>query len=86
MGKTKSIVTDYGSLCFFCGKQAECEHHLLFGNGRSKFAEEDGLKVPACNQCHTLGTVTGRILVTGMTLWHGMANLIYRSAARNEEQ
>ncbi len=61
MDKTKSIVTDYGSICFFCGKQAEGEHHLLFGNGTRKLSEEDGLKVPVCNQCHTLGTVTGRI-------------------------
>ncbi len=58
---TDSIVTGYSSICFFCGKPAECEHHLLFGNGKRKLAEEDGLKVPACNQCHTLGTVTGRI-------------------------
>ncbi len=34
MDKTKSIVTDYGSICFFCGKQAEGEHHLLFGEVR----------------------------------------------------
>ncbi len=61
MAGTKSIVTDYKDICFFCGRLAEGEHHLLFGNGTRKLAEEDGLKVPACNQCHTLGTVTGRI-------------------------
>ena len=61
MGKTKSIITEYENICFFCGRPAEGEHHLVFGNGRRKLAEEDGLKVPACNQCHTLGTVTGRI-------------------------
>ncbi len=61
MAGTKSIITDYKDICFFCGKPAECEHHLLFGNGTRKLAEEDGLKVPICNQCHTLDTVTGRI-------------------------
>lgn len=25
MSKTKSIVTDYAGICFFCGKPAECE-------------------------------------------------------------
>lgn len=33
MATTDSIVTVYSSICFFCGKPAECEHHLLFGNG-----------------------------------------------------
>lgn len=47
MAGTKSIITDYINICFFCGKPAECEHHLLFGNGRRKLAEEDGLKVPS---------------------------------------
>ena len=61
MDRTVSIVTNYTDICFFCGKLAECEHHLLFGNGKRKLAEEDGLKVPSCNKCQTLGTVTGRI-------------------------
>lgn len=46
MSKNKSIVTDYAGICFFCGKPAECEHHLLFGNGIRELAEQDGLKVP----------------------------------------
>lgn len=45
MAGTKSIITDYINICFFCGKPAEGEHHLLFGNGTRKLAEEDGLKV-----------------------------------------
>lgn len=39
MSKTKSIVTDYAGICFFCGKPAECEHHLLFGNGIRELAD-----------------------------------------------
>lgn len=61
MAGTKSIITDYKDICFFCGRPAEGEHHLLFGNGKRRLAEEDGLKIPICNQCHTLGVVTGRI-------------------------
>lgn len=57
----KSIVTDYEDMCFFCGKPSDCEHHFLFGNGIRPLADEDGIKVPICNTCHTLGSVTGRI-------------------------
>lgn len=61
MGKTKSIVTENETACFFCGRQAECEHHLLFGNGKRELAEQDGLKVPICNNCHNMGKAAGRI-------------------------
>lgn len=27
----KSIVTEYDNICIFCGRQAEAEHHLIFG-------------------------------------------------------
>lgn len=61
MGKAKSIVTGNERVCFFCGRPAECEHHLLFGSGIRELAEQDGLKVPACNGCHNMGRVSGRI-------------------------
>lgn len=61
MSKTKSIVTEYNKICVFCGAPAECEHHLLFGNGIKPLAEADGLKVPSCNKCHNLGKVNERI-------------------------
>lgn len=57
----KGIVTEYTKICVFCGKPAECEHHLLFGTGIRKLAEDDGIKVPACNDCHNMGDVTSRI-------------------------
>lgn len=61
MRKTTSIVTDYERVCFFCGRPAECEHHLLFGNGKRELAEEDGLKVPTCHRCHNLGSINERV-------------------------
>lgn len=61
MKKTKSIVTDNTYACYFCGKPSDCEHHLLFGKGIRELAEEDGLKVPICSSCHTLGTLSGRV-------------------------
>lgn len=61
MGKTKSIVTEYDKICFFCGSPAECEHHLLFGSSIRELADEDGLKVPTCNRCHNMGRTTERV-------------------------
>ena len=29
-------------------------HHLVFGRGMRKLAEEDGLKIPLCNSCHNM--------------------------------
>ena len=59
--KTRSIVTGYTGICFFCGAPAEEEHHLIFGGGRRALAEQDGLKVPACGRCHNAGKAIGRI-------------------------
>ena len=61
MAKKKGIVTEYGNICIFCGDPAECEHHLLFGSGIRELAEQDGLKVPACNKCHNMGRILDRI-------------------------
>lgn len=52
---SKSIVTDYSEICFFCGRQAEGEHHLIFGTAGRELSEKDGLKVPVCNNCHNMG-------------------------------
>ena len=51
--KTVGIVTKYNNNCIFCGRPTTEEHHLLFGNGFRKLAEEDGIKVPVCEYCHT---------------------------------
>lgn len=57
----KSIVTDDMDYCFFCGRPAECNHHLIFGSSNRQKADEDGLIVPACNRCHNMGLTTMRI-------------------------
>lgn len=56
-----SIITDNKEYCFFCGKPAECEHHLIFGSSNRKLSDDDGLKVPSCNRCHNMGDVKNRI-------------------------
>ncbi len=59
--KTKSIVTKYESYCVFCGQPTTTDHHLVFGRGIRQLADEDGLKLPVCDKCHTLGNLTERI-------------------------
>ena len=56
-----SILTDNNEYCFFCGRPAECQHHLIFGSSNRKLADDDGLKVPSCNRCHNMGKISGRI-------------------------
>ena len=39
--------------CYFCGKKfGLCRHHCLHGTGDRKKADEDGLWVWLCNDCH----------------------------------
>lgn len=55
------IVTEHTGICVFCGRPAECEHHLIFGSAGRSLSERDGLKVPCCNACHNMGAVISRI-------------------------
>ncbi len=57
----KGIVTEYTEVCIFCGRPAECEHHLIFGTAGRELSEKDGLKVPACNNCHNMGELVRRV-------------------------
>lgn len=59
--KTKSIVTEYSRNCAICGRPCVTEHHLVFGGALRKLAEEDGLKLPVCDYCHTQNAVSQRI-------------------------
>lgn len=58
----KSTLTDNTDYCFFCGRTAICDHHLIFGTSGRDFAERYGLKTPICARCHTASEfVTDRI-------------------------
>lgn len=50
----KSILTEYEDISIFSGRPAECHHHLLFGNGIRKLADEDGLWVGLLHSEHNL--------------------------------
>ena len=64
MAKTKSTVCQerFKDYCFFCGCPViGREHHLIFGSANRQKADEDGLKVPICDHCHTIGKLWERI-------------------------
>jgi hypothetical protein len=40
--------------CYLCGRQSQLErHHTLHGGANRRLADEDGLWVWLCHQCHT---------------------------------
>ena len=51
----KSILTKYTDNCMFCGRPTNEDHHFLFGFGIRNLADKDGVKGPACRNCHTTG-------------------------------
>lgn len=48
-------------LCELCGRPADCTHHLIFGTGLRRLADEDGLTMSLCNNCHNTGIATLKI-------------------------
>ena len=57
----KNILTEYTELSAFSASPKECDHHLIFGSGLRKLADEDGLILPLTNREHNTGTVSERI-------------------------
>lgn len=46
------MVTEYTKICAICGKPYVEVHHLVFGRGKREKADEDGLTIPLCRDCH----------------------------------
>lgn len=49
-----NVVTDSEN-CIFCNHRPHGVHHLLFGTSARKLCDEDGLYIPICDECHTMG-------------------------------
>lgn len=47
----RSIINN-SAACYICGRPASEIHHCIFGTGKRKLADEDGLTVPLCSSCH----------------------------------
>ena len=52
----KSRVTEYVQFSAFSGAPAECQHHLIFGQGRHKLADVDGLIIGLLNKEHNVSS------------------------------
>ena len=39
-------------VCYLCGRWTETENHHIFGGGKRKKADRDGLTVYLCHYCH----------------------------------
>ena len=50
----KSKVTNYNQYSAFTGIPAECQHHLIYGSGLHKLADEDGLIIGLLNREHNM--------------------------------
>ena len=61
MRETQSIVTEHEKMFFIDAAPTECYPHGVVGSGIRELAEQDGLKVPACNNCHNMGRTTERV-------------------------
>ncbi len=59
--KLKSILTEYTELSAFSTNTKECNHHLIFGSGLRKLADQDGLILPLTNREHNTGAIPERI-------------------------
>lgn len=47
------MITEFDMYCLICGKPCYKDvHHLLCGSDR-RHADEDGLTIPVCRDCHT---------------------------------
>ena len=51
----ESIITEYTDISVISGSPKECTHHCIFGNGRHKLADKDGLTIPLPNAEHNMG-------------------------------
>lgn len=50
--KQQSAVTNYMDVSAFSSRPAECVHHLVFGSGMRKLADEDMLTIALTNSEH----------------------------------
>ena len=46
------MITNYNNYCLICAKPKDDTHHCLKGHKQRHLAEDDGLVIPVCRQCH----------------------------------
>lgn len=46
------MITEYKDICLICGRPKNETHHLVYGRGMREIADDDGLTVALCSNCH----------------------------------
>lgn len=46
------MITKYNDYCLICAKPRDDLHHCLKGHKQRHLADEDGLVIPVCRECH----------------------------------
>lgn len=44
--------TAQGYKCYVCGRPATEIHHIVYGRGKRKVSDREGMTVALCNACH----------------------------------
>ncbi len=44
--------TAQGYKCYLCGGRGEHLHHIIYGNGKRRISDREGLLVALCTSCH----------------------------------
>lgn len=52
MSKSQSKISNFPDYCLLCGKPSTDIHHCLSGSDR-KHADEDGIYISLCRDCHS---------------------------------
>lgn len=42
-------------ICYYCGRPAECKHHLIFGTSGRALCDDDGIILHSCHKHHKMG-------------------------------
>lgn len=48
----KANITNYTQFCILCGTPSTDVHHCIPGNAKRRLADEDGLTISLCRDCH----------------------------------
>ncbi len=70
-----SIITSVTEYCIMCCKPTTDIHHLCFGRSERRLADEDGLTIPVCRECHSMIHNDARLghlsKILGQIAWEG---------------
>ena len=78
--KKKSIVTNFTENSIFSGTPTNTMHHLIFGNGMRKLADEDMLIVPVMDSEHNMSSVGSIFQIHGNPVAEKLSKMLGQMA------